>query len=92
MQIIFTYTDEKHKKRLLYRIKEHSPLAILNDDGSGTIYCTLSVVDDLKLMPWLRTFYPHIRLKKDGPAQLKQRMRDDIKEALTNYGLCPTLS
>lgn len=92
MQIIFTYIDEEHKHRLLYRIKEHSPQAILNDDGNGTIYCTLSVVDDLKLMPWLRTFYPHIQLKKDGPAQLKKRMRDDIKEALKNYDLCPTFS
>ncbi|MFV0636973.1 helix-turn-helix transcriptional regulator [Mitsuokella sp. WILCCON 0060] len=92
MQILFTYTDKASKKHLLYRIQEHAPTAVLEDDEQGTIRCTLSVVDDLKLMPWLRTFYPHVRIEKDGPAHLKERMRDDIEEALKNYGLCPTLS
>lgn len=91
IQILFTYTDERSKERLLYRIQEHEPEAVLKDDGKGTIQCTLSVVDDLKPLPWLRTFYPNVRIEEDGPAHLKKRMRDDIEEALKNYGICPTL-
>ena len=92
IQLFFSYADEFGKERLLYRIQEHVPEAVFEDDGGGTISCILPVVDDLKLMPWLRTFYPNVRIEQDGPARLKKRMCDDIEEALKNYGICPTLS
>lgn len=91
LQLAFRYDDERGRDRLIYRIREHEPKATIHDDGLGTLHVALETVDDLKLMPWLRTFYPIVRVEKDGPAHLAERMKIDIEEALKHYGIRPAL-
>ena len=91
LRLAFRYDDERGRDHLIYRIREHEPKAVIRDDGLGTLHVTLETVDDLKLMPWLRTFYPTVRVEKDGPAHLAERMKIDIEEALKHYGIRPAL-
>ena len=92
LQLAFRYDDERGRDHLIYRIREHEPEAAIHDDGLGTLHVTLETFDDLKLMPWIRTFYPIVRVEKDGPAHLAERMKIDIEEALKHYGIRPALS
>ena len=91
LQLAFRYDDERGRNHLIYRIREHEPESVICDDDQGTLHVTLETVDDLKLMPWLRTFYPVVRVEKDGPAHLAERMKKDIEEALKHYGIRPNL-
>ena len=91
LRLAFRYDDERGRDHLIYRIREHEPKAVIRDDGLGTLHVTLETVDDLKLMPWLRTFYSTVRVEKDGPAHLAERMKIDIEEALKHYGIRPAL-
>lgn len=91
LQLAFRYDDERGRDHLIYRIREHAPEAVFRDDGQGALHVMLETVDDLKLMPWLRTFYLVVRIEKDGPAHLAERMKKDIEEALVHYGIRPTL-
>lgn len=92
LQLAFRYDDERGRDHLIYRIREHEPEAAIHDDGLGTLHVTLETFDDLKLMPWIRTFYPIVRVEKDGPAHLAERMKIDIEEALKHYGIRLALS
>lgn len=92
LRLTFRYDDARARSHIIYRIQEHEPEAIICDDGRDTLHVTIEVVDDLKLMPWLRTFYPIVRVEQDGPARLATRMQHDIEEALAHYGIRPTLS
>ncbi|MGO5129903.1 hypothetical protein [Mitsuokella jalaludinii] len=89
LRLAFRYDDERGRDYLIYRIREYEPKAAIRDDGLGTLHVTLETVDALKLMPWLRTFYPTVRVEKDGPAHLAERMKIDIEEALKHYGIRP---
>jgi hypothetical protein len=91
LQLAFRYDDARGRDHLIYRIREHEPESVICDDDQGTLHVTLETVDDLKLMPWLRTFYPVVRGEKDGPAHLAERMKKDIEEALVHYGIRPNL-
>ena len=91
LQLAFHYDSVQEREHLIYRIREHEPEAVICDAGNGTLHVTLEVVDELKLMPWLRTFYPVVRIEQDGPAHLSKRMKRDIEEALDHYGIRPTL-
>ena len=91
LQLAFHYDAARERDHLIYRIREHEPEAAIYDAGNGTLHVTLEVVDELKLMPWLRTFYPFVRVEQDGPAHLSERMKRDIEEALDHYGIRPTL-
>ncbi|WP_333686200.1 WYL domain-containing transcriptional regulator [Mitsuokella jalaludinii] len=91
LRLAFRYDDERGRDHLIYRIREHEPKAVIRDDSLGTLHVTFETVDDLKLMPWLRTFYPTVRVEKDGPAHLAERMKIDIEEALKHYGIRPAL-
>lgn len=86
------YSDEREKQRLLLRLHEHEKGIEVCDKRENILLCRMQLVDELKLLPWLRTFYPQIRLVGEGKAKLQTRMEADIEEALTNYGICTTVS
>ena len=69
------------------RILERSPhISILSEDES-TLDCAVEDSDPLRFFPWLRGFLPRAEILA-GADGLRNRMRDNIKEALQNYD-CP---
>lgn len=47
--------------------------------------CILRVNDPLRLLPWLRTLHPYVRISPSPEHNLHIRMKNDLKEALKNY-------
>ena len=87
-------TSDHETENIKYRILQRFPQAELSvsDIDEHILLCTLSIHDDLKLLPWLRTFYPFLCPHTISSPLLRQRLIADLKEALTNYGIYPPVS
>lgn len=48
--------------------------------------CQITCTDPLKLLPWLRTFYPALEILPSNTDKLRDTEKDKLKEALKNYG------
>ena len=55
-------------------------------DAKGSTHCLLYCKDRLEILPWLRTL-PYVEIYEDKKNFLRNRMTNDLKEALTNYGI-----
>lgn len=87
-------TTSQETQNIKYRILQRFPQAELSvgDIDEHIMLCTLSIQDDLNLLPWLRTLYPFICPHTISSSLLRQRLIADLKEALTNYGIYPPVS
>ena len=69
------------------RILERSPHISVLSEENDTLTCAIDDPEPLCFFPWLRGFLPRSEILA-GTDGLRERMRDNIKEALQNYG-CP---
>ncbi len=56
-------------------------------EENDVLTCAIDDPEPLRFFPWLRGFLPRAEILA-GADGLRERMRDNIKEALQNYG-CP---
>ena len=69
------------------RILERSPHISVLSEEDDSLTCAIDDADPLRFFPWLRSFLPRAEILA-GPDGLRERMKNNIKEALENYG-CP---
>ena len=62
------------------------------EEGQGRLLVRLKVADALSLLPWLRTFWPLAHVSLPQSPHLAERLKEDLEEALENYGEHLTLS
>ena len=91
LKITFHACTPEDDERIRRRILKRMPEAEISQDPEHSLHCRLQVQDDLSLLPWLRTFYPHLCPKGISSKILRERMLEDLKEMFANYGLCPPL-
>ena len=82
--LAFSPADTQDARRLAYRVRKHFPDAELEAADHG-FTARLMVHDELALLPWLRSFFPAVRVLT-GSAALTQRLKNDLKEGLKSYG------
>ena len=69
------------------RILERSPhISILAEENDSILFA-IDTPEPLRFFPWLRSLLPHAEILA-GPDHLRERMRNNIKEAMQNYD-CP---
>lgn len=82
-------TAEKQEALLkMIFAKQHPDFlsAEIEKDSNNATHCRIHCRDRLRLLPWLRTL-PYIEIYKDKKNFLRNRITNDLKEALTNYGI-----
>ena len=75
------------RNALRARILERSPHISVLSEENDALTCAIDDPEPLRFFPWLRGFLPRAEILA-GADGLRERMRDNIKEALQNYG-CP---
>ena len=75
------------KGRILARFSE----AVL-EEADRRLSVRLKIADARSLLPWLRTFWPLAHVSLPQSPHLSERLKEDLEEALENYGEHPTLS
>lgn len=83
--VVRFYLADGDRAALRARILEHSPhISVLSEDENA-LDCVVEDPDPLRFFPWIRGFLPRAEILA-GADGLRNRMRDNIKEALQNYG------
>lgn len=90
VQLRITYTSSLDKNRLAYRILTRYPQAKLEQEDEHHFTCTLLLHDTLRILPWIKTLYPHVEIV--NTPYLQRRLIKDVKEALANYDQYTTIS
>ena len=91
LRLDFFYKEKNEREELERRIRRRFPEAFIEVVSVGVLRLHLKVHDELSLMPWMRTFYPQISVCGTSRANLQNRMENDLKEALENYGIHPSV-
>lgn len=89
VQLRITYMSSLDKKRLSYRILTRYPQAKLEQEDEHHFTCTLLLHDTLRILPWIKTLYPHVEII--NTPYLQRRLIEDVKEALANYDQYTTI-
>ena len=90
VQLRITYTSSLDKNRLAYRILTRYPQAKSEQEDEHHFTCTLLLHDTLRILPWIKTLYPHVEIV--NTPYLQRRLIKDVKEALANYDQYTTIS
>lgn len=87
LPVRFLYNSPSQRQNLLWRIQQRFPQAQPYAEDDGHFLCDLTASDLLQLLPWLRTFHPwcEIPATTKESQYLRQKMAQDIQEALRNY-------
>ncbi len=90
LELQLTYNSESKKHSLMYRITTRYPRAKITEIDKQHLSCLIQLTDPMSALPWIRTLYPHVAsINHNG---LQQRLQQDLKEALENYGEYSPLS
>lgn len=91
LRLDFLPKGEKAGAAVSGRILARFPEAAI-EEADGRLCVHLKVADALSLLPWLRTFWPLAHISLPQSPHLAERLKQDLKEALKNYGEHPALS
>ena len=83
--IHFHFAPEAYSKQLS-RLKATRHHGIIEELGGGNIDYTVSVQNELELVPWIRSYGASAIVDKAINPSLAERLKDDWKEALKQYG------
>lgn len=83
--IHFHFDPDSYSKQLS-RLKATRHHGIIEELGNGNIDYTVSVQNELELIPWIRSYGASAIVDKTSNPSLAERLKDDWKEALTQYG------
>lgn len=86
LSLRFSFDTPFLEHRLRQAVLDRFPKASLTSSENGTFLCTIEVTDIRKYYPWLRTFFPHVEILPESTGYARQKITDDIEEALKNYG------
>ena len=86
LRLFFHLLPGQSESALKGRITELWPAAEFAPGGQG-FFCTLYAADLLQLIPLVRRFFPFAEVLPDEGHNLRERVREDLKEALKNYGV-----
>lgn len=87
LKIAFRTHSPADEESIRRRILRRMPEAEFAQGTGHLLHCTLLLHDDLSILPWLRTFYPHLCPETISSKVLRERLLDDLKEMFENYGL-----
>lgn len=91
LTLLFHPQSKKEGAHIRYRLRQRFPseqelrLTRLDD---GSLQAMLWQNDVLALIPWLRTFFPALKIPATSDKQtqlLRRRMKEDLEEALAKY-------
>lgn len=83
--VVSFHLADGDREALRARILKRSPHISVVSEEEDALLCAVEDAEPLRFFPWLRGFQPRAEIL-DGPDGLRARMRDNIKEALQNYG------
>ena len=77
-----TFDDDVQRRERFDLLNSRFDIEIV-EEGAGHFVCAIRTVDPLRLYPQLWSLQPWAEILSEG---LRTRMRDDVSEALKNYG------
>ncbi len=83
--IVRFHLADGDKEALRARILQRSPHIFVLSEEDDALICAVEDAEPLRFFPWLRGFLPRAEILS-GEDGLRERMRNNIKEALKNYG------
>ena len=83
--IHFHFSSDSYSKQMS-RLKTSRRHGNIKELGNDNVDYTISVKDELELIPWIRSFGASAVVDKDQNPTLSNRMKEDWKEALKQYG------
>ena len=92
LRLTFRTNSPGEAESIRQRISKRFPSAAFTTKAENFLCCTIQLQDDLSLAPWLRTFYPSLCLGAVSSKVLQERLLEDLKEMMKNYGLHTSVS
>ncbi len=86
LSLRFSFDTPFLEHRLRQAVLDRCPQACLAPSAKNSFLCTIEVTDIRNYYPWLRTFFPYVEILPISTGFTRQRIADDIEEALKNYG------
>ena len=77
--------DSNSQQFLESRAKNELPIISWEICTSTSFIVKLQHQDLLSLVPTLRTFFPYLKIIEDSTNSIKERLKQDLMEALKNY-------
>ena len=85
LSLKLTCQDKKTMNGLIYRVCSRYPDAQLQHISPCQVICRIQLPDIMRALPWIRTLYPYVEII-EGNSWLTKRIKQDLQEALANYG------
>lgn len=86
IEILFTYFAKDEKEVLLHKIlacRNYAKNIVAAEEADNMIRCKMDIVDQLRLVPWLTSFLPNVKVITNG--SLKHRIEDNIRLSMLHY-------
>ncbi len=80
--------DGGNRDTLREHILDECSRATILAEEEEALLVAIDSPDPRRYLPWLRTFLPRVEILESPGNNLREVLREDIKEALANYG-CP---
>lgn len=78
--------DEESKGYILDRLKREGKWGELEKISQNKYLFTIEVTDPEEMLPWLRSFGEHVKVKASDKHKLNEKLVDNWKELLIKYG------
>ncbi len=86
VEVEFTI-DEKRENYIIKRLEKEKRWGTIEKMDNGKYLYSIDVTDPLELVLWLRSFTGYIEIRSSNKHNLQERLTDECKEALKNYGV-----
>lgn len=75
--------DAQTREKTSEEIRKQCRSVVFHEDGT----CEMHVEDVRRYLPWLRSLSPQVEILPSSSGDLRDRMKNQLKEALAHYGI-----